>query len=233
LDNADLSGADMIGAMFENMDFSKVNLDAAHMAKTLADMDMKLRDIIVKHGEWVKTNGKKGKRADLSKMDLSGESLQKVNLLAADLSFTVLKGANLSKSEFLMTDFSFADLRGAVLARADLRGVKMMRANLTGATMVGVVLSEVSISMRAGAGEWRASLEKATLRGAMLNGAVMKNMDMEGADFREADLRDADLSGSMLMDADFTDADLRGTKLDKTDQRGAKGLPKKFEEDEK
>jgi len=50
--------------------------------------------------------------------------------------------------------------------------------------------------------------------------------------FREADLRDADLTGSLLMDADFTDADLCGTKLDKTDQRGTKGIPKKYEDDE-
>ena len=108
----------------------------------------------------------------------------------------------------------------------------MTRANLTGATMVGVVLSEVSISAHDGGGQWRASLENATLRGAMLNGAVIKNMDMEGAEFREADLRDADLTGSLLMDADFIDADLCGTKLDKTDQRGTKGIPKKYEDDE-
>ena len=144
---------DMEDAMFENMDFSKVNLDAAHIAKTLADLDIKIKEVILKHGKWVKTNGKEGERADLSKMDLSGESLQKVNLSAADLSFSVLKGANLSKSEFLMTDFSFADLRGAVLARAVLRGVKMSRANLTGANMVGVVLSEVSILPRIGGGQ--------------------------------------------------------------------------------
>ncbi len=75
LDNADLSGADMIGAMFENMDFSKVNLDAAHIAKTLGDLDIEIKEVIIKHGEWVKTNGKEGERADLSKMDLSGESL--------------------------------------------------------------------------------------------------------------------------------------------------------------
>ena len=114
------------------------------------------------------------------------------------------------------------DEASAGMEKTTLKDADMTRAKLTRANMVGVVLSEVSISFRSGGGEWRASLKNAKLRGALMNGAVMKNMDMEGADFRETDLRDAD----------FTDADLRGANLNDTDIRGTKGLPKKFEEDE-
>ena len=56
-----------------------------------------LDDVLDKHENFVNRQ-RDGERAELSKMDLSGESLQGVNLSAADP----------SKSEVLMTDFSLA-----------------------------------------------------------------------------------------------------------------------------
>ena len=85
LDNADLSGANLIGAIFDNVDFSKVDLTDAMLPKGVENMEMSFQEILVNHDRWVKSNGKAGKRAELSETDLSGQNLEKVNLSAAVL----------------------------------------------------------------------------------------------------------------------------------------------------
>ena len=143
-----LDGADLIGAMFDNVDFSDIKT-----AKSLVSVDISLKDILGSHAKWVKTNGKEGRRAIFSKNDMNYQILSGVNLSSADFSLANMKGADLSKSECLIADFSYCDLRGSVFARADLRGVKFSRANLSGANLVAVDLSDVMISSRAGGGE--------------------------------------------------------------------------------
>ena len=106
LDNADLSGANLIGAIFEKVDLSKVDLSEAVLPKSIENLDHPLQDIVIAHGEWVKSNGREGARAELSEMDLTGIALDSANLSAADLSYAILRDAKLSKTELLMADLS-------------------------------------------------------------------------------------------------------------------------------
>ena len=70
----------------------------------------------------------------LSKVDLKGANLIKVNLSLAYLDNIDLTGANLTKVTVMSSDFIKVNLTGANLTGANLTG-----ANLTGAIMKGVV----------------------------------------------------------------------------------------------
>ena len=94
-----------------------------------------------------------GKRADLSRANLSGADLSRANLSVANLS-----GANLSRANLSVANLSGANLSGANLSRADLSG-----ANLYGANLYGASLSWADLS--------RADLSWADLYGANLYGA--------------------------------------------------------------
>lgn len=87
----------------------------------------KLRTILDQHKLWIKSHGKKGKRADLSCQDLNGADLQYANLSCADfhvsdLSHAKLRNANLQNANLRHADLYFADLNFADLRDADLRG---------------------------------------------------------------------------------------------------------------
>jgi hypothetical protein len=72
--------------------------------------------VLAEHLKWLRGEG--GKRANLSRANLSGANLSRANL----------SGANLSRA-----NLSGADLSGANLYSADLSGANLSRANLPGA----------------------------------------------------------------------------------------------------
>ena len=72
---------------------------AAHTAKV--DLEV----ILEQHGDWVKSSGRTGRQADLSRLNLEGADLSDTNLQNALLNETVLKGADL-----LLTDLQCASL---------------------------------------------------------------------------------------------------------------------------
>jgi uncharacterized protein YjbI with pentapeptide repeats len=92
---ADLTGAHLVGARFEDADCSadEKNQSMGLMRATF-------------------------KSADLDSADLSG-----ANLARADLRFAKLSGANLSRATLREADASGADLRGAILQGADASGL--------------------------------------------------------------------------------------------------------------
>ena len=63
----------------------------------------KLDKILDDHKEWLRTNGEKGQRADLSSADLRYANLRFADLSYADLSYADLSGANLRSANL---DFS-------------------------------------------------------------------------------------------------------------------------------
>jgi hypothetical protein len=71
--------------------------------------EQELKDILDKHGEWLKDSSK-GCRANLSSANLS----------YADLSYADLSSANLSSANLRYADLSYADLRYADLRSANL-----------------------------------------------------------------------------------------------------------------
>ena len=109
--------------------------------------EQELKNILDKHFKWLRgENG--GKRANLSRADLSGANLSRANLSGANLSRANLSGANLF---------------GANLSGANLFGANLFRANLFGANLFGANLFRANL--------FEANLFEANLFGANLSGA--------------------------------------------------------------
>ena len=141
--------------------------------------------ILKEHQLWLESNGRNGKKADLSNKNLIGADLEGANLRGANL-----RGANLI---------------GANLIGANLREANLIEAYLIGAYLIGANLREASLI--------EASLIEANLREANLRGANLKGANLKGAYLRGANLRGANLEGAYLERANLIGADLEGTNL--------------------
>lgn len=135
------------------------------------------------HQLWVLSNGKNGRKADLSGANLTGKNLRDANLKRADLS-----GADLSK----------ADLSGANLRGADLTDSNLTKANLTTAILKNADLTRARLNM--------AILIKTDLRGVNLNRAFLNKTDLEGANF------DAEFLGNFALSTDHLQKQLRSSE---------------------
>ena len=124
-----------------------------------------LTEILSEHEKWLDSNGKEGKRADLSY-----RNLRKADLSGAHLSEANLSGANLSRANLSVADLFGADLSGTNLSRANLFGANLSGANLSGA-----------------------NLSRANLFGANLSRTNLFRADLFGVDLSRADLSRADL----------------------------------------
>ena len=103
--------------------------------------EQELKNILDKHFKWLRgENG--GKRANLSRADLSGANLSRANLFGAnlsraDLSGADLSGANLFGANLFRANLSRANLFGANLSRANLFEANLFEANLSRANLSG------------------------------------------------------------------------------------------------
>ncbi|MBM7064118.1 pentapeptide repeat-containing protein [Neisseria elongata] len=147
-----------------------------------------LFSILQEHQLWVLSNGKNGRKADLSGANLTGKNLRDANLKRADLS-----GADLSKA-----DLSGANLRGADLTGADLTDSNLTKANLTTAILKNADLTRARLNM--------AILIKTDLRGVNLNKAFLNKTDLEGANF------DAEFLGNFALSTDHLQKQLQSSE---------------------
>ena len=159
-------------------------------------IDQETLSVILKeHQLWLKSNGVKGKYANLSNKNLTEANLEGANLANADLGRANLRNA----------DLGGANLGGANLANADLGNAYLKRTNLRDAYLKGAILRGADLG---GADLRIADFKIADLRGANLRGANLIGADLRGADLRGADLRDADLEGANLEGANLAKANL-------------------------
>ena len=151
-------------------------------------IDQETLSVILKeHQLWLKSNGVKGKYANLSNKNLTEANLEGANLANADLGRANLRNADLGGANLGGANLGGANLGGANLANADLGNAYLKRTNL----------------------------RDAYLKGAILRGADLGGADLRIADFKIADLRGANLIGADLRGADLRDADLEGANLAK------------------
>jgi uncharacterized protein YjbI with pentapeptide repeats len=159
-----------------------------------------LLKILGDHKRYLKTEGKRGKRADLTGTNLVGVNLRKADLRKAILEKADLTGANLKE----------ADLNGAHKEYLKAEGTGGKKANLTGANLncaklVDAILSKAHLQ--------NAILIGADLTDAHLTGAYLTGADLTGANLSKADLSEANLSNAVLEKADLTRANLSATNL--------------------
>ena len=99
-----------------------------------------LKRILAAHKKWLESDGKEGKRADLSNAHLSGANLRWANLREANF-----ENANLSEADLHKAGLSGADLRGAHLYKANLREADLRGAKLQGAELAKATLREANL----------------------------------------------------------------------------------------
>ena len=105
------------------------------MLKEISDADLK--KIIHDHELWRKTNGEKGKRADLSYTNLRGKQFV----------WGSLAQANLSHSDLSYADFGYADLKEADFSYSKLSHAKFDRASLSAVNFNGSFIDFVCFSL--------------------------------------------------------------------------------------
>jgi uncharacterized protein YjbI with pentapeptide repeats len=130
------------------------------------------QDILDDHKTWLDTGGKKGTRADFSRMSLDFLQLSK-----ADLRNAVFQGASL-----IQTDLREAKLQGANLIAADLTGADLSEANLQRAELNG------------------ARLYNANFQGADLREANIRNADLVKTNLKHANLTGCSVYGISVWD---------------------------------
>ena len=167
----------------------------------------KLAQILEAHRKWVESEGKEGKRLDLSHANLQEANLRNANLQGAQVFHANLQEANLSHANLQEADLFRTNLQGAVLHGANLQGANLIGANLRGAYLVG-----------------------ANLQGAWLSGANLQGTRLDEANLQGANLFDSDLSGANLKKSNLQKAELSGVKglaeakLQNVNLEGATGL---------
>ena len=129
-----------------------------------------LKQILLAHEEWLKSDGGKGARANLS-----GAGLYRANLSGANLSGANLSGANLYRANLSWANLSGANLSGTDLYRANLYGADLSWANLSGANLYGAGLSGASLS---GANLSGTDLYRANLSGAKNAARLLAKMSI-------------------------------------------------------
>jgi uncharacterized protein YjbI with pentapeptide repeats len=132
---------------------------------------------------------------DLSRADLNGTKLPKVNLSGADLSGAMISEVDLCEANLHETTFFQATLSGADLSKANLHEATLFAATLNGAILLG------------------ANLYGANLRAAMLRAADLRETRLEEADLSEANLGRAILVGANLGRAILDGADLSKARI--------------------
>jgi len=105
---------------------------------------VELHDILTAHGKWLESEGKEGKRADLSGANLQKAYLGGANLQEADLREANLFKANLQEADLREANLFKANLQKAYLGEANLQGAKLQGANLREAT--GFTASQVKLA---------------------------------------------------------------------------------------
>ena len=134
-----------------------------------------LASILKEHHLWIESDGKSGKRADLSEKDLKNVDLMGADLRKADLRKADLLGADLRVANLRGANLRGVDLRGADLAVADLCEADLCEADLRGADLREADLCEADLC--------EADLRRANLHGAKLEKAYLKGANLEGANF--------------------------------------------------
>jgi uncharacterized protein YjbI with pentapeptide repeats len=160
--------------------------------------------------------------------DLSGKSLESLDLSNLDFKQANLSGANLFGAKLDGADLSGADLAGAKLDLAWIMRANFTNADLSRASLFGPVVSS---------GLETSPAEAPIFKGTNFSGARiiarLSRFDLSGADFTDAkmgaDMKNqsmglmrTDLSGANLLGADFSKADLGRASLRFANLIGAK-----------
>jgi uncharacterized protein YjbI with pentapeptide repeats len=175
-----------------------------------------LQQIIELHQEWLNTEGKSGRQAELSNADLRLVNLSGINLKGA-----ILIGTNLERAELAKCVLIGADLRKANLSYANLEEVDLSQSNLSNCRAEGTNFEG-------------AKLFSSVLDRGVFKKAIFRKTDMtfsQGTfswfnlcDMTQANLDRACFDKSCFKNANFTNTSLKCTSLRESILQDARGL---------
>ena len=146
-----------------------------------------------------------------ARLDLTGASLNSLDLSQANLEGADLTGASFYRSSLAGANLRRANLRGVSFDTVALPGADMVHADLRGANARGVDFSRANLSWAAlDSAIVSANLSHATLQGASLRDTNLIN----------ADLSDANLSGSYLVRTRLQNSTLSRTDVSRVTLHG-------------
>lgn len=145
MDSADVWKADCKSGKVKLLDFSTLmrihRVNAGDMlmlyGETFREMfnDMvvgkdELHRALKQHAIWLRSNGHRGKR-----LDLSNRFLEKLDLSNADMRCAMLRDAQFIEVNMAGTNLAGAELSGALVCGSNMRGVNLTHTNLGGAAL--------------------------------------------------------------------------------------------------
>ena len=166
-------------------------------SNTIRDLSLSMRSLCAKD---ISFNNGYISRANLSGIKLEKVNLANSNLVKTDFSEATARGANLANASLKDADLSGTNLAHANLFQANLTGITQMKKKTeTQKLSLGNIMFMIPRPLDTAPNGQRLNLEGADLRGAIL---------------RNADLRNANLSSAKLQGTDLTGANLTGANLD-------------------
>jgi len=181
-------------------DFSGA-LTHGNAGRDVAALPESFVDLLLRHEQWVASDGREGAPLDVSGFDLRSASGLTGRRLSALVGYhAILYGMNLEGIALQTAQLEGADLRASHLGNSDLRGINLRQARLNHADLRdcnfgpllladGRVISSALDGADARQADFRgANLQRAVLRGANLGGALLEGARLDGADLTHANL---------------------------------------------
>lgn len=193
--------------------------------KVLIDGE-KLSDIIKEHALWLKTNGEKGKQADLSHQTLKFIDFSDCQLKRADFQFAIIdhcvfNHANLGSADFNRatidaTDFMYATMYGAMLNHSSLSQDNFDYADLRFAEFHQMKIDCCSFKMCNGqcATFKHSKLNYCSFKGANLHQLVVTNTSFFSDYFEGATITKSNFLDATISMCDFNNSILIGSVFD-------------------
>jgi uncharacterized protein YjbI with pentapeptide repeats len=196
----------------------EMNVRIVDVEKWTPSVD-KLKSIIEKHNLYIKTKGVEGEKADLTAVDLSIRTVNRLDdqiwgdeiggglLLNTDarrphLLFDLkngmagqadLSGTNIGEHDWSNSHLQKTDLSNSVLWKTNFTEARLVKADLTNAHAREAKFEEANLTQ---AKLWGADLSGASLHRSKLQDANLWGADLTNATLLEANLRNADLGGT-------------------------------------
>ncbi len=198
LSSACLDDANMRGAVLNSTNLQHASIENVVVPETLSHLDITVRNKMIKHHKWIRTNGEDGIPAHLEGVDLSGTNLRGVNLSGMHLQSSNMQGCNLSDTICLFTFFQESMLTGCNFKNADLDAANFHKCVLKKADFTGANFRPIEVRNKDGkktGQRWRCNLTEAILIEADFTGALIKEADLRGAVLKDVVVEKATFVG--------------------------------------
>ena len=163
-------------------------------------------EILRQHNEWLISDGKEGRRANLHSLDLRHIVFGDANLQQSNMRATIVSGVDLSRAILVEADLTEATLEGVRAIGANWSRINLSNVNLTNANLAQTNLSYANLFRT---NLFSANLEETNLENANLRDAIMANANFSNAYLKDAVCRGADLTQTIFNSSNLTNVDMR------------------------